>query len=274
MRAVILAAGFGTRLHPLTKDRPKALLDLAGKPVIDHVLERVLEADAIRGEIVVVTNARFEAAFRDWAAGNAAIRIVANDVTEASRRRGAVADLRLALDSRRALHPAGEADDEDRGYVVIAADNVFGFPLDGMVGVLRDREEAGAVVAVHDPEPLRELRGRSVACVDDEGWVTRMQEKAREPDCPRRVAAIYAFGPGLPRWIDGFLEGGGDPDSPGYLLQWLVGRPSAGQGLAGSERTDMDVRVAAHPVSGYRFDVGTPDRLREARAFFEGAKGG
>jgi len=288
VRAIILAAGFGTRLYPLTRDRPKPLLDLAGRPVIDHILERVFEARSIEDPVVVVTNARFEDDFRRWRSGHdrkwrEGIRIVANDVTDADERRGALVDLRLALGDLHDLHPT----DPD-GFVVIAGDNVFGFPLDELVARMRGPEgddpppggtepararasepsarvgaespprpdRPGAVVVVGSPEPVDDLRGKGVACVDVDGRVVRVQEKPDRPECDRRIAAIYAFAPELPAWIDRFLEDGGNPDSPGYFMEWLVDTAPGG------------VRVAAYPVSGYRFDVGTPERLEKAREFF------
>lgn len=275
MKAVVLAAGFATRLHPLTLDRPKPLLSVGGRPLLDHILDRVLEtppgmeiagpasaesAPAIE-DVWVVTNGRFETRFRDWrrdlpGGRRDRVRIVANGAREASERRGAVRDLRLAL-SHRAREEDPDGNQRGDGFVVLAGDNLFEFPISDLVATWREREGARAAVAVHDPAPLETLSGKGVACVDDEGWVVEVQEKPAQPTCDRRTAALYAFPPELPDWIDTYLEEGGHPDAPGHFLAWLV--------------NDESVPVVAHPIEGYRFDIGTPERLRGAREFFDEA---
>ncbi|NIP59905.1 MAG: NDP-sugar synthase, partial [Gemmatimonadetes bacterium] len=95
--------------------------------------------------------------------------------------------------------------------------------------------------------------GKGLACVDGEGRVVAFEEKPHEPSCDRPAAAIYAFAPELPEWIDAYLEEGGNPDAPGHFLEWFVARGTP---------------VAAYPIPGYRFDIGTPERYEEARGFF------
>ena len=68
MKAIILAAGYATRLYPLTLDRPKALLPVGGRPMVDHLLERLADVELER--IFLVTNSQFADAFREWAAAH------------------------------------------------------------------------------------------------------------------------------------------------------------------------------------------------------------
>ncbi len=250
MRAVVLAAGFGTRLYPLTRDRAKPLLEVGGRPVVEHLVEKLAAARRV-DDVVLVTNGRFEEDFRSWAEGldppaRRRLGIVSNGVTDPDELRGAVADLRSGLE------PVSRPDD---GYLVFSADNLFEFSVDGLAEACLDRSRAEAAVAVEAPVSLEEAVGKGVACVDDDGWVVRVEEKPAEPTCRRPVASAYAFRPELPEWIDRYLAEGGAPDPPGRFIAWLAAGPRP---------------VAAFPISGYRFDVGTPERLREARAFFGG----
>src|SRR4051812_26115891 len=116
MKAVILAAGYATRLYPLTLDRPKALLPVGGRPLVEHLLLRlqdVVGLDAIN----LVTNAKFAGAFRDWAAGwdGAEVRIVDDGTADEETKLGAIGDLGLTI--REA------AIDDD--LLVLAGDNLF-----------------------------------------------------------------------------------------------------------------------------------------------------
>lgn len=247
MKGVVLAAGFGTRLYPLTRDRAKPLLPVGGRPVVERVLERLLEAPSV-DDVVVVTNGRFEDEFRAWleelpSGWRSRSRLVSDGVTEPEARLGAVRDLRLAAEE---VGAAG-------GFVVAAGDNLFDFPVEELVGAMRGRDGAGAAVAVGDALPPEERAGKGLACVDSGGRVTAFEEKPTDPTCDRPAAAVYAFRSELPGWIDAFLDDGGEADAPGFFLEWLV---------------DRGVAVAAYPFPGYRFDVGTPERYREARAFF------
>src|SRR5215216_4650146 len=95
MKLVVLAAGYATRLYPLTKDRPKHLLEVAGRAILDHVLEK-LEPIGFDG-VYVVTNARFAPAFQQWAAGRDGVTIVDDGTTDDSNKLGAIGDLDLVI---------------------------------------------------------------------------------------------------------------------------------------------------------------------------------
>src|SRR5688500_296811 len=96
MKALVLAAGYATRLYPLTLDRPKALLEVGGRPMLDHVLERLQEMGV--DETIVVTNAKFTPHFEEWAAGRDGVRIVNDGTTSNDDRLGAIGDIGFVLD--------------------------------------------------------------------------------------------------------------------------------------------------------------------------------
>src|ERR687885_1245028 len=117
MKLVVLAAGYATRLYPLTLDRPKPLLDVAGRPMLEHVLDRLsaISFDAI----YVVTNSKFAPHFGEWARGRDAITVVDDGTTSDETKRGAIGDLALVLRRERV----------DDDVVVVAGDNLFSADL-------------------------------------------------------------------------------------------------------------------------------------------------
>ena len=116
MKAVILAAGYATRLYPLTVDRPKALLDVGGRPMVEHLLQR-LEGVAELDGIYLVTNSKFADTFRDWATGWAGseVWIVDDGTADEETKLGAIGDLELTIRE--------SAIDDD--LIVLAGDNLF-----------------------------------------------------------------------------------------------------------------------------------------------------
>src|ERR1700751_105526 len=113
MKLIVLAAGYATRLYPLTLDRPKALLEIAGRPMLDRLLERVLAIGGI-DETIVVTNAKFAGAFTVWAAGRDGVEVVDDGTTSEDDRLGAIGDIGFVLETL-------TIDDD---VVVVAGDNL------------------------------------------------------------------------------------------------------------------------------------------------------
>src|SRR5437762_681625 len=125
MNLVILAAGYATRLYPLTLTQPKPLLPVAGQPMIDYVLDNLAPIGGIR-RVYVVTNAKFAGQFQKWADGYRATKskldftIVNDGSTDDSNKLGAIGDLHLVI--------TREKVDDD--LVVVAGDNLFSESLD------------------------------------------------------------------------------------------------------------------------------------------------
>lgn len=251
MKIYALAAGYATRLHPLTRDRPKPLLEIGGRPMLSRILDRLVplfptgaHGDAALSEIVVVTNARFAGAFRDWADAYetlAPIRVLDDGTHRDDDRLGAIGDLAFALDRV----PCGE-----EPFVVVAGDNVLELELGPVVEaflasgtprilVRRVEDEAG-------PSRYNEV------LLAPDGHVLEFREKPAERHHPLAAIALYLFPSHIARRIDEYLAEGGNPDAPGHFLAWLVGRE----------------RVEASPLVGEWHDVGSPETLAAARARF------
>ena len=125
MKAYLLAAGYATRMHPLTRDRPKPLLEVAGAPILSHIVRGVLQLDDL-SEVVVVANDRFASRFASWEQTletDVPVRVLYDGSTSDDDKLGAIGDLAFALD---AVPPAKEP------WLVAAGDNLLGFGLESL----------------------------------------------------------------------------------------------------------------------------------------------
>jgi glucose-1-phosphate thymidylyltransferase len=242
MKAVVLAAGYATRLYPLTLDRPKALLTVAGKPMLEHLLDG-LEGVAGLDEIHVVTNSKFAGAFRDWAAGYgspAAVQILDDGTTDDETKLGAIGDLDLTI--RR----AGLDDD----LLVLAGDNLFSERLAPFAEFGRAR--GAAALGVYDVGDLEAIKRYNSIELDEDDRITFFEEKPERPTSTLTGIALYFYPRSMLGLVSEYLAEGNNPDQPGRLVQWLYPRTP----------------VYAWRVPGRWYDVGSKETLEEAdRAF-------
>ena len=239
--AVVLAAGYGTRLGALGRDRPKALLPVGGRTVLDRLMVGLVATGAVEG-CVVVTNHRFVGQLRSWERDRTLpfpVRIVDDGTATPGERLGAVGDLALGLDAVAGAGPV----------LVAGSDNVFDFSLEGLIRAAAGEEGVDAVVTVVEEDDPERLRASGVAEVDAGGRVTRFREKPDQPASTLAVPPLYLLGEEAAADVERYLEGGGEPDAPGHFLEWLVRRR----------------RVRAWPAPGPRYDVGTLERYERAR---------
>ncbi len=243
MKLVVLAAGYATRLYPLTLNRPKALLDVAGRPMLEHVLDRLAldEIDAV----YVVTNAKFAGQFREWAAGyGRKVTIVDDGTTSDDTRLGAIGDLALVVREQRI---------ED-DVVVVASDNLFSESLEEFVRFAR--EKRAPVVALYDVGDLEEMSKYNSIEVDDEGRITFFEEKPARPRSTLMAIALYFYPRSTLPLIRRYLDEGNNADQPGRLVEWLYSRTP----------------VYTWRVPGIWYDIGSQETLREANRIFTAAK--
>ena len=234
MKAVILAAGYATRLAPLTDAMPKHLLPIGGRPMLDWILDklRTTDVDAIH----LVTNDRFAADFERWAAGKR-VEVHNDGTTSNEDRLGAIGDLQFVRDR------AGLDDD----LLVVAGDNLFDYSLRDYVAYWRAKRNASCV-AVHDVGDLKLVRQYSVVDVDRTDRIVGFIEKPERPTTTLAATAAYLFARDHARMVEEYLAGGHPPDAPGSFVAWLYRR----------------VPVYAYAFGGEWFDIGDHGQLLEA----------
>lgn len=245
MKVIILAAGYATRLYPLTLTQPKPLLPVAGKPMIDHVLDNLAGIQGI-DRVYVVTNAKFAEHFQKWAdayrAGKTPLNFtVINDgSTDDKNKLGAIGDLHLVL--------SREKVDDD--IVVVAGDNLFSEKLNGFAEAARAHN--APVLAVYDVGNLDEVKKYNSISVDGDGRITFFEEKPKSPTSTLTGIALYYYPKSVLPLIDKYIKDGNNPDQPGRLVQWLYPKTP----------------FYTWKVPGLWYDIGSKETLEEANRIF------
>jgi glucose-1-phosphate thymidylyltransferase len=234
VKAIVLAAGYATRLRPLTDSRPKQLLPVGGRPMVDWILDKLREADV--GEVHVATTHRFAADFERWAADKD-VAVHDDGTTSNETRLGAIGNVRFVRDR------AGLDDD----LLVVAGDNLFDYSLAEYIAWWRGKPAASAV-AVYDVGDLDLMRKYSSVELDEDDRIVGFVEKPENPQSTLAATATYLFAREHAALVDVYLDEGNPPDQPGNFVAWLHPR---------------------RPVYAYRFpgdwyDIGDPQQLLEA----------
>ncbi|MDH7569127.1 MAG: nucleotidyltransferase family protein [Armatimonadota bacterium] len=214
MNALILAAGYATRLYPLTIDRPKPLLPVGGRPIIDYLLDEVESVPGLR-EIFVVSNHRFADRFRDWAASGRRtkpVHILDDGSNAPDERLGAIGDIAWAIE---ATGISGE-------LLVSAADNLFPFRFRDFADFAASK--GADCITCHRRPGVERLRRTAIIERAPDGRVVRFEEKPKEPWSDLAVPPVYLYrGETLPLFAQ-YLAEGNNPDAPGHFVPWLLAR--------------------------------------------------
>ncbi|MFB6105047.1 MAG: sugar phosphate nucleotidyltransferase [Halobacteriaceae archaeon] len=239
MKAVVLAGGYATRLWPITRHRPKMFLPIGDGTVIDRIFES-LERDDRIDEVFVSTNARFADDFREHLAANEYTKatLSVEQTTGEDEKLGVVGALAQLVDRE------GIEDD----LVVVAGDNVISFDLSTFVDTFEDR--GTTTIAAYDVGSRD--RAKSYGLVELDGdHVVDFQEKPDDPNSTLVSIACYAFPATTVAQLDTYLDDGGNPDEPGWFIQWLQAREP----------------VTAFTFEEAWFDIGTPESYLDAVAW-------
>ncbi|MBW2973175.1 nucleotidyltransferase family protein [Candidatus Woesearchaeota archaeon] len=177
MKAVILAAGYATRLYPLTIDKPKPLLPVGGRPMIDWIVDKINEVPEIDG-ITVVTNDKFYETFKQWAEGKENITVLNDGTTSNENRLGMLGDIAFALKQIK-----------DDAVLVIGGDNLFKFDLNPLVNLSKEKN-APAVPAI-ELNDINEARKMGIFCIDDNKKIIDFEEKPQNPKSMLASACCY-----------------------------------------------------------------------------------
>jgi glucose-1-phosphate thymidylyltransferase len=245
MKVIILAAGYATRLYPLTLTRPKPLLPVAGKPMIDYVLDNLAPIAGI-DRIYVVTNAKFADQFEQWSvdyrANKAKLNFtIVNDLsTDDGNKLGAIGDIHFVLKTQ----------DVSDDIIVVAGDNLFSEKLSDFGRVCREKN--APVLAVYDVGDLEQIKKYNAITLDDSGRITFFEEKPKNPTSTLTGIALYFYPKSALPLIRQYIAEGNNPDQPGRLIQWLYPR----------------VPVYTWRVPGLWYDIGSKETLEEANRIF------
>ncbi len=244
MKSIILAAGYGTRLYPLTKDRAKPLLSIRGKPIIEYIARKIEHIDQV-DEIFIVSNHKFYDQFKEWLDNfvcNVPIHLIDDGSTNPQNRLGAIKDLALVFDKY-------QIDDD---LLIAGGDNIFSFSLKQFIDEAKARN-------THTYIGLFNLNGRlkakkyGMVALDKEGKVSAFYEKPDKLNGAKLVSmCLYYVPKEKVNWINTYIDQGHSLDQIGTYFQWLIDKDS----------------VYGHVFDGEWFDIGDIDSYTEAVCSF------
>ncbi|MFC6733644.1 UTP--glucose-1-phosphate uridylyltransferase AglF [Haladaptatus sp. DYSN1] len=178
MQAVVLAAGEGKRLRPLTEDRPKGMVEVAGKPILTHCFEQLVELGAT--EFYVVVGYKKEDIIRHYGDDFQGIPIT-------------YAHQRETLGLAHALLTVEEYITDD--FMLILGDNIFRANLRDVVA--RQREERADAAFLIEEVPWEEASRYGVCRTNAYGEIVSVVEKPEEPESNLVMTGFYTFTPAI-----------------------------------------------------------------------------
>ena len=244
MKTVVLAAGYATRLYPLTENFPKPLLEIGSSTILGRMLDDIDGIPEV-SEHIVVSNGKFAPIFEQWASKPQSlrkpVRVLSDETFTNETRLGGVRDLLLAI----------EKFSLDEDLLVLAADNILDFSLKGFVEEFK-KKGTSMIMCHYEPE-IYKLQRTGVIEVDDDMKVLQMQEKPQEPVSHWAVPPFYIYRREDLPLIKGAIEGGCGFDAPGNLAHYLV------------DRTE----IHAWKMPAGRFDIGSLDTYEQAKIKYQ-----
>ena len=245
MNALILAAGYATRLYPLTLNKAKPLLEVVGKPIIEWVADQLMPIQSLE-TVYVVTNQKFAADFSTWAReyrskdDHPDITVVDDGTSADSEKRGAIGDIHFVLHTKNI---------SGSDLLVVAGDNLFSEPLTEFAEFSAPRR---AALGVYDVKSLDLARKYNQLRTNSVGILTDFEEKPANPSSTICGIALYYYGREALQLLDLYIQEGNNPDQPGLFVQWLYKR----------------LDVFTFPVRGLWSDIGSRETLEEANSLF------
>lgn len=240
MKAVILAAGYATRMYPLTLNFPKPLLPVGGKSIIDWLTDDITAYGI--DDIFVVTNHKFYPEFLEWSEKRKGVTVLDDSTQSNETRLGALRDIEYVIES------AGIDDD----IFVLAGDNVLDFSFSSFLSFARERNTS--CVMRHFQEDVEKLRRTGVCTVDEDGRVLSMVEKPQNPPSRWAVPPFYYYKRTDLPLLKAAIEDGISTDAPGSFISYLCKRST----------------VHAFLMPGHRYDIGTIEGWEKLRDEYRG----
>lgn len=244
MKCLILAAGYATRLYPLTENFPKPLLKVGEKTILDWLLEDIQTAGVV-DEYVVISNHKYAHHFENWAKEKPFKITVVDDQTQSNETRlGAVRDIQYAID-------ALNLDDD---MLVIAGDNVLDFSLTRFISYARERETP-CIMRYYEPDEAR-LHKCGVVQIDENQKILSMEEKPAQPKSHWCCPPFYYYTREAARLVKEGINAGCGIDAPGSFIAWL----------------STQLPVYAMEMPGKRYDIGNLQSYEQVQKEYKGIK--
>ncbi len=245
MNVLILAAGYATRLYPLTLNKAKPLLSVAGKPMLEWVIDQLVPIPDIE-KVYIVTNNKFADSFQAWSdeyirkQPKLRFQIVNDGSLTEEDKRGAIGDIHYVLQTE-------GLDQSD--LLVVAGDNLFSQSVAGFASFAKNYP---ATLALYDVGNLEAIKKYNHVVTDASGRITHFEEKPPHPTHTCTGIALYYYRKDTLPLIDVYIREGNNPDQPGRLIQWLYPR----------------LEVQTWLVPGTWLDIGSKETLEEANRIF------
>ncbi len=241
MNALILAAGYATRLYPLTLNKAKPLLVVGGKAIIEWVVDNLADVPDLE-TIYVVTNDKFAADFQAWSERyqdqhpEFKFKIINDGSKSDEDKLGAIGDINFVITGENLTQSS---------LLIVAGDNLFTESLTDFVVCARETEATVAVYDVGDAEAIKKYGN---IAVDADGIITRFEEKPEKPQGTLAAIALYYYSPAVLSLLTTYLAAGNNPDQPGRFVQWLYTRKP----------------VETFQIKGNWLDIGSKETLEDA----------
>jgi glucose-1-phosphate thymidylyltransferase len=245
MNVLILAAGYATRLYPLTLDKAKPMLAVGGKPIIEWVLDNLADVPDLE-TVYVVTNDKFASDFQAWAdryqerQSKLKFKIINDGSKSDEDKLGAIGDINFVV-TRENLTKSN--------LLIVAGDNLFSESLAAFVACAKKTEATVAVYDVGDAEAIKKYGN---IAIDADGIITHFEEKPEKPQSTLAAIALYYYSPEVLSLLTTYLAAGNNSDQPGRFVQWLYTRKP----------------VKTFEITGRWLDIGSKETLEEADKIF------
>lgn len=244
MKVIIPVAGYATRLYPLTKDQPKALLDIKGKPILEHIIKKIEELEAV-DQIYIITNEKFFNNFDEWLkrfSSPISIKLLNDHTKSNDDRKGQIGDIYEVI----------ERENLDDDIFVIAGDNLFNFSLRPIYKFFREKN--AIVNGLYDAKSLKVAQEQGNASIDEDKKMISFEEKPEKPKSTYISMGIYLFPKEKVKLYSQYLNEGNNADKMGYFMIWLLGKEE----------------VYGYVYGEKWFDIGWLEALEQTRNEFRG----
>lgn len=242
MKCLILAAGYATRLYPLTENFPKPLLEVGNKTILDWLIDDI-DSCGVIDQYVVISNHKFAHHFHQWAAKNPHPITVLDDGTDSNETRlGAVRDIQFAIDTLK-------LDDE---LLVIAGDNLLDFSLTKFIEYAKAKQTS-CIMRYYEADRKR-LTKSGVVSVDDTDRIVSMEEKPAEPKANWCTPPFYYYTKADATLVAAGIAAGCGTDAPGSYIAWLC----------------TQTPVHAMEMPGKRYDIGNLESYQTVQKEYHG----